>query len=250
MKQRISGAAVVLALILGYSAQVNAAIMVNINDGDGHSFTCDNGTAAGVTACGTAGFFTNLNSNVVGFIGTYGDYNFGGFSGVNANVPGTSASSFATDSKVSVTHTTGSTDLTVTFAAYGFTLPTGSGLTFSSSDTGNWTTSASTDVGTFTGWADPTNGKTPFVGTAAPTPPCIPTATTTTITCGTQSPNVPFSTSTTYSLIGQEVIHLAAGSNASFTATELVVPTVPEPVSLSLMGIGLLGIGLLRRRLQ
>jgi hypothetical protein len=249
MKQWISGATMVFALAFGYSQRADAAIFVNINDGDGHSFTCDNGSAAGVTACGAAGFFTNLNGNAVGFLGSFGDYTFGGFSGVNANVPGSPTSGFATDSKVSVTHDSGTSDLVVTFAAYNFTLPSGSGLVFSASDTGNWTTASPTDSGSFTGWADSGNGKVPFVGVAATTAPCTPSGTTT-ITCGQQSGNVAFSNSGgTYSMVGQEVIHLAAGSNASFTATELV-SAVPEPMTFSLMGAGLLGLGLLRRRLR
>src|SRR6185295_8715995 len=132
----ILGAAV---LAVATTERAEAALFISIS-ANAASATCDNGTAAGVTACTGAGFSTSLNSNNIGFGGSFGAFSVGGYtfsgnSGVNANVPG-DVSSFVSDSKLTVTHTTGAGDLTVAFAAYNFTLPAGPQLALSASSTG------------------------------------------------------------------------------------------------------------------
>jgi len=249
MKKWITGAAMV-ALAMGCMQRADASLFVTISDNLGTK-TCDNSTAAGVTACVTAGFTTSLNDNNIGFSNlTVGGYTFGGNSGVNADVPGTANFSLVSDSKLNVTHNTASTDLTITFAALGFTLPVGPNMTFSASDTGNWALDTSAnEFGAFSAWANAAN-TTATSGTLAATPNCNGSAIpTTTFACQTTSGDVGFTRGAgAFSLVGQEVLHMGVGSVASFTAQE-VVSAVPEPVTFSLMGVGLLGLGLLRKRI-
>ena len=249
MKQWITGAAMV-AVALACSQQAKASLFINITDGTGTA-TCDNSSAAGVTACTTAGFVTSLNSNNIGFSNfTVGGYTFLGNSGVNANVPRNGLIGLVSDSKLNIQHNSGLADLQVTFAAQGFTAPVGSNLTFSASDTGNWTlATAGGDHGDFTGWLNASN-STATTGTAAVTPTCFgPLGASTSFSCSQASPDVPASAAGTYSLVGRELIHLNVNDIASFQATE-IVSAVPEPMTFSLMGAGLLGLGLLRKRMS
>lgn len=253
MRNWISGATMIVALTLGYSQRADASLFLDIKTG-ASEVTCDNGTAAGVTACTTAGFQTSLNANFINFgagsgLTTLGGYNFLGGSGVTANVPGTPSVGLTSDSKLQIQNVSGASPLIFTFAAYGFTAPTGPNLVLSSSDTGNWTIAAGADVAGFKAWADPNNGTAPFVGTAANPPNCLSGGPGVSLSCSTASGAVNFTRlGTPYSLIGQESLTLAVGSQASFQAT-VVVSSVPEPVTFSLMGIGLLGIGLVKKRL-
>jgi len=254
MKQWISGATMVVALTLGYSQRADASLFLDIKTGVSE-VSCDNGSAAGVTACLSAGFQTSLNATFINFGAGTGmtsldGYNFLGGSGVTTNVPGTGTIGFASDSKLQIQNVSGASPLIFTFAAYGFTLPTGPALNLSSSATGNWTIAAGADTAGFKSWGDPNNGIAPFVGTPANTPDCLSGGPGTSLSCSVQSPNVGFTRlGTPFSLVGQETLNMAVGSQASFQGTVLV-NNVPEPVTFSLMGLGLLGLGVLRRRLR
>ena len=251
-KKKVLGILGALVLAVATAERAEAALFVSISANAANA-TCDNGTTAGVSACATAGFVTSLNSNNIGFGGASGPFSVGGYtfsgnSGVNANVPGESLTSFVSDSKLTVTHTSGEGDLTVSFAAYNFTLPAGLVMSLSASSTANYTIANTGDVSNFTAWGRADNLPLVPGGTAAATPACVPISGTTN-TCATQSPDVLFTRlATPFALTGREIVHEAIGSNASYQATAIVT-AVPEPPALLLLGTGLIAVTRrLRRR--
>lgn len=254
MKRWISGATMIVALTLGYSQRADASLFLDIKSG-ATEVSCDNSTAGGVTACTTAGFTTSLNANFINFgagsgLTSLAGYNFLGGSGVSANVPGTTLAGISSDSKLQISNVSGTNPLVITFAAYGFTLPVGPNLNASSSDTGNWSVAAGADTALFTGWAANGTVTTTGVGTAVATAACASGGPGVTLSCSQESAHLNFTrNAATYSLIGQETLNLAQGSQGSFQST-VTVSAVPEPVTFSLLGIGLLGMGLLKKRLS
>ncbi|HSP68931.1 MAG TPA: PEP-CTERM sorting domain-containing protein [Bryobacteraceae bacterium] len=238
-------------LALGYSPQAKASLLINIA-ANGATASCNNSTVAGVTACGTAGFTTALNSNSILFGGSFsvGGYNFTGASGVTGNVPGDGIFGNLSDSKLAITHTSGAGDLTVEFAAWNYALPTGPSMTLSAASTGNWNVAAAGDNATFQAWARDDNAPTIPGGVTAIAPVCNSGGPGTTLACSTTSGDVPWlRTGGFYALTGREVIHQAIGSVASYQASvNTVASPVPEPTTLSMIGISLIGLGFIRRR--
>lgn len=239
-------------LALGYGPRAEASLLINIS-ANGATASCNNSTAAGVTACGTAGFTTALNSNSIAFGGSFsvGGYNFTGASGVTGNVPGDGIFGNLSDSKLAIAHTSGAGDLTVEFAAWNYTFPTGPNMTLSAASTGNWNVAAAGDNATFQAWARDDNAPTIPGGTAtAIAPVCNSGGPGTTLACSTTSADVAWlRTGGFYALTGREVIHQAIGSVASYQASvNTVASAVPEPATLSLVGISMIGLGFIRRR--
>jgi hypothetical protein len=240
---------------LAYTQRADASIMIDIS-ANGGSAICDNSTAAGVLACTTAGFTTTLQGNTLsygpGF--TVGGYTFNGASGVAANVPGDPAFSNLSDSKLSIDHLSGDGDLTISFAGTDFSLPVGPNLILSTSSSGIWNVAQAGDSATFQAWVRNDDTATVPGGDAtAISPVCNSNGPGTTLSCSTASGNVPWVlTGTLFAITGQEVITQAIGSEASYQGTVNVTEgaNVPEPATLSLIGVSLLGLGLMRRRLQ
>lgn len=237
---------------VGFSQRAQASLLINIS-ANAASASCNNSTAAGVTACGVAGFVTSLDSNSISFGPGFsvGGYNFTGASGVSANVPGDPVFSNLSDSKLTITHTAGAGDLIIDFAAWNFNLPTGPNLILSASSTGNWNVAAAGDNANFQAWARADNLPTIPGGTAtASTPQCNSAGPGTTLACSTASGDVAWTRAVGFfALTGRETIHQAIGSVASYQSTVNVVASpVPEPATLSLMGLSLLGLGIIQRR--
>lgn len=240
-----------ILVALGYSQRAEASLLISLS-ANSATAACDNSTAGGVSACTTAGFVTALNGNSISFGPGFsiGGYNFTGASGVTANVPGDPIFSNLSDSKLSITHTSGVGDLTVQFAGWNYALPIGPAMALSASSTGNWNVAAAGDNGNFQAWARADNTPTIPGGTATViTPQCNSGGPGTTLSCSTSSGDIGWTSSGLFAVTGRETIHQAIGSVASYQATVNVVGSpVPEPATLSLMGISLIGFGLMRRR--
>jgi len=240
---------------LAYTQRADASLIIDIT-ANGDSATCDNSTVAGVLACAAGGFTTTLQGNNISYGPGFsvGGYTFNGVSGVAADVPGNAVLSALSDSKLTIDHLSGAGDLTITFAGTDYSLPAGPNLILSTSSSGIWNVAQAGDEATFQAWVR--NDDTPTVpggDATAVSPVCASGGPGTTLSCSSASANVPWVlTGALYSITGQEVITQAIGSEASYQGTVNVTAgaNVPEPATLSLIGISLVGLGLMRRRLQ
>jgi len=237
---------------LAYTQRADASMLISIS-ANAASAMCDNSTGAGVLACTTAGFVTSLNANTISYgVGfSVGGYNFTGASGTASNVPGDPLFSNLSDSKLSIDHVSGAGDLVINFAGWNYNFPAGPNLILSTSSSGIWNVAQAGDAATFQAWVRNDNIPTlPGGDATAISPVCNSGGPGTTLSCSTSSGNVPWVlTGALFALTGEEVIHQAIGSEASYQGTvNVTAAAVPEPATLSLIGASLLGLGFMRRQ--
>jgi hypothetical protein len=206
MKRVLFGilAGAVLTLSSAPAAEASAFLSITVS---GTTLTCDNSAAFTATNCG-AGFDTSANANNINFTGTINGVSFGNANteGVQlfSNQPGSEAGSFVSDTKSFVTNTSGSARaIQVDFAVNNFSLPSGSPLTLSSSQSVNTISTSGGLTQTFTGWGNAANTLAVGVGTAAATPNCV-AASGVTKSCGTNSPDVSFARAGNFALSGRQ----------------------------------------------
>lgn len=242
MKKTLLVLIAAIALVVGYSPAAQADAFLSLSNGS-TTVSCNNSTSAGVTACSASGFATSLGSNSIIFAGgTVGGYAITQVS-LTSNSPGSPAAAFALDTKTGATNVTGgASSLTVQFAVNNFTLPLGNPLTLSASQSGTFTVAAVGDNEAFTAGGDAANSLTPLAGVQDTTPLCVNASISPPQTaCSTAGIPTTFARSGAFALSGQEIISLAQGDVASFTATVAATPAaVPEPSSLLLLGAGMI----------
>ena len=217
------------------------------------TLSCNNSTAAGVTACVANGFTTVLGGNSIDFTGSVGGYSVFDLE-LASNSPGSSAIAFATDTKTNIQNVeAGATALIVNFAVNNFALPAGSPLTLSASQAATFISSSTGSSQAFTGWGNTANTLAVATGTAVVTPSCINPATAPPVNaCSTVGVPVLFARAGNFALNGQETINLNQGGIGNFQGSIAVTPpsAVPEPGSLVLLATGLFGLVGGRRMLR
>jgi len=237
-------------LVLSFSAPANASALLSLTNG-ATTVTCDNSQAFTATNCG-AGFTTAANSNSISFSGTVGGYSVGNVN-LNSNSPGSATLATTSDAKNFIQNiSAGATTLTINFAENNFSLPAGSTLNLSASQSGTFSQATAGSNQNFTGFADGASNLLDVGGTASITPQCTnPAAAPPTQDCSTTGPVTQFArTSALFAMSGTEVIALNQGGIANFTANVDVTPTA-EPASILLMSTGLIAAArALRRRKQ
>jgi hypothetical protein len=203
--------------------------------------------------------FFAIGSNINGIVGdkvTFLGGNVGGYNISNVTLTGNqpgSAPSFALDTKTAVTNVSaGTSTLTVNFAENDYSLPAGSPLSLSASQSATFTVDpTSVDNEDFTGFGNSLNTLA-IAGVPDTTPNCknpSPNPQNNQEACGTAGVPTTFARSGNFALAGQELIHLSQGDTASFTATvdADAVSAVPEPATLFMFGTG---VAILGRRLR
>jgi hypothetical protein len=253
MKRTLISGLGALTLVLGLSSPASASAFLSLSNG-AETVSCDNSAAFTATNCGT-GFTTVANSNTILFSSlALGDGLVGGYAitsvTLTSNSPGTPTVAFALDTKTAVSNVSaGATDLAIQFAENNFTMPAGSPLSLSASQSGTFTVGVIGDQQGFTGFGNAANTLA-IAGTAVATPDCVNTAGTAPPERACSTVGVPtlFNRVGNFALAGSELISLAQGSTASFTGTIAAQGVVPEPASLLLLGTGFLAVGARARR--
>ena len=148
-------------LTLGVAPRAEAGVFATLT-ANAVSTSCDNGLAVTAVNCGAG--WTIIHANNIFFTGVVDGYTIQGAQ-FTANVPG-GATAFSSASEVTVTHAgvSGAT-LQIDFGAYDFTSPNNP-LSFSSSQSANWTNGVAGDSSTYTAWARSDNGRTAACGAA------------------------------------------------------------------------------------
>jgi len=254
MKRALVGIVASTALALSYVPSAEASAFLDINVSGTHA-TCNNSSAAGVTACGLAGFVTGLNANDITFTGTLNAVSFGGgvVNGVQlvGNQPGgvPLGEAVSTDTKTTVLNTSASNrTITVSFADSGYLIPSGSPLTFNAAQGLDLIASLSPISQTFTGYGDGTNSLLPGTGTASITPICTAPVPATS-SCATTGPFMNFANpSGIFALNGVESFTLGGGAEVNAHGSITAVNSIPEPGSMLLLGTGLVVLGRKARR--
>src|SRR5690242_18391474 len=147
----------VVLMLFSFSPAARADSYLNITVG-ASTISCDNSSAAGVSACAANGFSTALNGSSISSLGpiSIGGYTIAGVN-ISGNQPGTPTSAFALASEFNVTNQSGSQTLIIEYASNQFSNPVGTPVSFTASQAATFTTAQPGDTQKFTGYGNGAN---------------------------------------------------------------------------------------------
>jgi len=220
------------AAILGMNRPAEASMIMTLNDvTSAVSKTCDNSTSAGVTACGANGFVTTLNSQLIAYLGSVGNFSVTTLSSVD-NVPGnaTKGTIDASDTQV-VNNGGGSGTFTIDVLAVDYTLPGGASSPMLLNGSASLTSGSGNGTIQTQAWADPADGNARTVATA----PCSMSVS---AAASCVEGGISWTRAGNYSLEFLQTFSMNAAASVNTTAN-VTATSVPEPASLMLLGSGL-----------
>jgi hypothetical protein len=248
--------AVAAGVLLGVATPAQSRVVLTLTAG-GTILSCDSSLAVTASNCSTAAGFSISN---VGGTGVFFTGNINGFSvtmtsGV-ANIPGTAAGAELNGSSTSVNRTgTGQGTLTIDYSGYSYLYPDGANKLLSGSaslSANNWLGGVGGDtvVSSFAARADNTlPSLVSAVGNPFTSCSMAPASSGTSISnnCVAAQQTWADTASTTFSMRSVQTFTLSSTRTAN-TSFSTLATAVPEPMSLSLVGAGLLGAALVSRR--
>lgn len=248
MRNVLTKVAVAATVLMGAASTANAFVVLRMVDlSTATTLTCN----TFIGGCGAG--FTIINPNFINFSGSVGVFDVASTQGLS-NAPGTLAVAKADTTSLTVNRTdvaVGTKSLVVDFISFDFFNPTsvfktmqGSAATTAGAGFFN---SATESI--FTNFrVDSDNGLGFLVGPTVTQTSCL-MATSTSNGCdaGTVAWTDPTLGVAGFSTRTQQAFTLEAGSVVN-TTSSLTIRNVPEPVSLSLVGAALLGLGFASRR--
>lgn len=239
--------ALAIGAAAGLSSTAHASLLINISDLTGTVTvnSCDTALAQSATNCvGYVGYA--LGANSVQFSGTVGDFIFASTT-FSSNAPGTSGpfgSAFGTSTNLFISSAAAAQTLKIDFTAFGFTRPAGAikHLTGTSSQNGDASGGATQSYGFY---IDGTNSGQQNTGVTCGPVPLVSAG-------GGCSAAADITTVGAIFSLSDVATYFVAVSGGNFqtssTVTATTVATVPEPPSVALVSLALLGAGIFSRR--